>query len=162
LTVTLPAHVGVALLVFFLGSNGIWLAHRLFWDRQRQIFWYSTAGIVIGIGCLVFTGAAESVARWLWPLALDPVEAGRFQQHLPCNEPRLKGFMLIMAPVVLILVPVWLLKIRGHRGKEILATLVLAALIVLVYGSPLPEKLARSVFPEDTLKVPSHCAQVKR
>jgi hypothetical protein len=69
--------------------------------------------------------------------------------------------MLIMAPVVLILVPFWLLKMQHQQwGMRVLATLILAMCIAVLYGSPLPEKLARSLFPEDALKVPSHCAQV--
>jgi hypothetical protein len=161
--VILPAHYGVSLFALFFGINGIWLAHKLFWERQRQIFWFSAGAIVIGIGCLVPTGAADSIARWLWPLTLDPAAAEKFRRQLPCEEPRLKGLAVIMAPIVLILVPVWLLKMRRERrSMRILATLVLATCIALLYGSPLPERLARSVFPEDALKVPSHCTQVKR
>jgi hypothetical protein len=159
-TSTLPAHAGVAILVVALGGNGLWLAHKLFWDRQRRVFWYTAGTIVIGIGCLVLTGVAEGIARWLWPLALDPAEAQKFQRQLACDEPKLKGFMLIMAPVVVILVPVWLLKVRQRRSWEISATLLLALCISMLYASPLAEKLARAVFSEDALKVPSHCTQL--
>src|SRR5262245_51204474 len=70
----IPSSVGVLVFTLLFGGTGIALAHRLLWRRSPSLFWLASTLIVVGIGYVVVTGEAESLARRLWPVAFDPVK----------------------------------------------------------------------------------------
>jgi hypothetical protein len=72
-----PASLGAAGLVFFLGGNGIAMAHWLFWRRSQRLFWLSSTFIVFAMAGLVLTGTGEAIARSLWPAHFDSSDRGR-------------------------------------------------------------------------------------
>jgi hypothetical protein len=157
--VTPSPHFAVALLVFVLGGNALLLAHKVFWHRHRRIYWYTAGAIVIGIGGLIVTGAAEIVAPWIWPVPLDPAEADKFRRQVDCDMPRAFGTALVFMPIVLLLASAWLRTFDGRPVMSYLAILLFGVCCSLFYISPVSEKLARTVFSEETLKVPSHCME---
>jgi hypothetical protein len=155
--VNLPISLGVAMLALFLGVNGIWLAGRLFWHRQRSMFWLASSIILAGVAYLILTGLAEDVARGLWPVAFDPTKGKEYMLRAPCERLRGLGFMIIVAPIVLVLVPILLLSYRSRPRFVSLTTVLFGVSAFLLYVSPMSEKLARLILPEDMLRVPSHC-----
>jgi hypothetical protein len=56
------------MVALFFGRNGIALAHQLLWRRSPTLFWLASTLIVVGVGYIVATSAAESIARSLWPI----------------------------------------------------------------------------------------------
>jgi hypothetical protein len=70
--------------------------------------------------------------------------------------------MLIVGPVLALLAPVLVFKYWRSWLKILFGVFVFNLLYFLLYVSPIPEKLARLVFSEDTLKVPNHCRQTNQ
>lgn len=103
----LPISSGAVIFAFLFGGNGIALAHYFLWRRSQTLFWLASALILIGIGYLVATGAADSIARALWPMPFDATKMKDTAQRVACSEPRLLGFMVIawlMTPILLSIV----------------------------------------------------------
>ena len=48
------------------------LAWALLWRRQRPIFWFAAALILVGAGYLAATGAADEIAQRLIPDLVAP------------------------------------------------------------------------------------------
>jgi hypothetical protein len=143
----------VVMFVFCLGANAFWLVHKLFWHRHRRIFWCTVGVVVIGIGGLIITGADEIVSRVAWSLA----ENDKLGRQGACNTLKAFGTVLVIAPIILVLVTVWLPKLGGRSVMSYFAVLLVGVCSSLIYISPISEKLARAVFSEEALKVPSHC-----
>ena len=80
----------------FFGVNGVALAHRLLWRRSPALFWLTSTRIVIVVGYLIATGAAEVIVRFLWPVPFDPVKTKEFEHYAPCQTPRMLGLFLII------------------------------------------------------------------
>jgi hypothetical protein len=150
------------MVALFFGGIGIALARYLLWRRSPTLFWLASTLIVVGVGYIVATSAAESIARSLWPIPFDPVKTKEFELRAPCETPRLLGVMLIVGPVLALLAPVLVSKYWGSWGKILFGVCVFNLLYFLLHFSPVPEKLARLVFSEDTLKVPNHCRQTNQ
>jgi hypothetical protein len=151
----IPTSIGVAGFALFFGINGIALAHRLLWRRSPALFWLASASIVMVGGYLIGTGAAEDIVRFLWPVPFDPVKTKEFERHAPCQGPRILGLFLLMGPMM----PIILGAVLHYKIKHAWPTLVFSVCSLLLYISPLPEKLAHLALPEEVLKLPSHCAQ---
>jgi dipeptide/tripeptide permease len=54
------------------------LAWAVLWKRQRPIFWFALALILVGTGYLAATGATDDIANKLMPglTASEPAKAG--------------------------------------------------------------------------------------
>jgi hypothetical protein len=48
---------------FIIGVPALIVAYLGLWRRQRAVFWFAVALILLGIGYLVATGAAADIAR---------------------------------------------------------------------------------------------------
>jgi hypothetical protein len=60
-----------------LGVPLIVLAWAVLWRRQRPVFFFALALILVGVGYLAATGATDDIARWILPAgATVPVKAG--------------------------------------------------------------------------------------
>ena len=116
---------------------------------------------MVGVGYIVATGAAESIARSLWPVPFDAVKTKEFELRAPCTTPRLLGVMLVVGPLRAVLAPVLMIKYKSIWLK-ILFGVCVTLLYFLLHASPIPEKLARLVLSEDTLRVPEHCRQTNQ
>src|SRR5262245_10337503 len=97
-----PISFGVVGVILVFGVNGVAVAHRLLWRRSPTLFWLASTLIVVGLGYIVVTGAAENVARSLWPVPFDPVKTQEFNRHVSCEAPRLLATSLILTPVLLV------------------------------------------------------------
>jgi hypothetical protein len=151
----LPSYFGVVIFCFFFGVNGIWLAHRLLWRRAPALFWLASTVIVLSIGYLVSTGEAESIARSLWPMGLDEAKSKESQLRSACMEPKMLGTMLVVAPIMVVLVPLML-----KEKRTWLRALVNVCFVVLFFGvliSPIPEKLSSLALPDIVQRLPDHC-----
>jgi len=155
--VTLPISLGVAALALLLGVNGVWLAGRLFWHRQRSTFWLASSTILGCVAYLVMTGMAEDIARRLWPVAFDPVKGREIILRDQCEQPRSLGVMVMVAPIAVVIGSVLLLKYRDRPVLVSITVALFSAFTLLLFASPIPEKLARLALPEHVLRVPSHC-----
>lgn len=51
----------------FLALPALAAAWLMLWRKHRPVFWLAAALILVGVGYLVATGAAEDVARKLAP-----------------------------------------------------------------------------------------------
>jgi drug/metabolite transporter (DMT)-like permease len=66
----IPAKVAGAVI---LGVPLIVLAWAVLWRRQRPVFWFALALILVGLGYLMATGATDDIARSVVPAsALQP------------------------------------------------------------------------------------------
>jgi hypothetical protein len=148
----IPTSIGIAGFALFFGVNGVALAHHLLWRRSPALFWLASSLIVLVICYLVGTGAAEDIVRFLWPVPFDPIKTKEIELRTPCEVPRMLGFFLIVGPIMPIVV---LLHFKTTRSWP---TFLFSACALLLFVSPLPEKLARLALPEEVLKRPSHCA----
>ena len=59
----------------FVGIPLIVLAWAVLWRRERAVFWFALALILVAIGYLMATGATEDIARRLIPQISDPPPA---------------------------------------------------------------------------------------
>jgi hypothetical protein len=50
-----------------LGIPLILVAYVVLWRRQRAVFWFAIALILVGLGYLMATGATDDIARSLMP-----------------------------------------------------------------------------------------------
>ena len=128
-----------------------------FGDGLAPSFGFTSTLIAISVAYLVLSEAAEHIARWLWPIPFDPFKTKEYELRASCEIPRVLGFFLIAGPILPVLVPVLLFKIRKSWPR-----FVSGVCLVLLFLSPIPEKLAHLVFPADMLKVPSHCKTSSR
>ena len=55
-----------------LAIPAIIMAWAVLWRRRRPVFWLACALIVVGVGYLTATGAAEDIARRLVPQLSSP------------------------------------------------------------------------------------------
>jgi dipeptide/tripeptide permease len=55
-----------------LGLPLLILAWALFWRRNRAVFWFALALIVVGTGYLMTTGATDDIANRLIPQISNP------------------------------------------------------------------------------------------
>jgi dipeptide/tripeptide permease len=60
----IPAKIAGAVI---LGIPLILVAYAGLWRRQRPIFWFALALIVVGLGYLTATGATDDIARSIMP-----------------------------------------------------------------------------------------------
>ena len=60
----IPAKLAGALV---LGVPLIVLAWAALWRRQRPVFWFALALILVGLGYLMATGATDDIARGIVP-----------------------------------------------------------------------------------------------
>jgi hypothetical protein len=158
----MPVSVGIAMLAVFLGVNGIAVAYALFWRRSRALFWLSSTLVVVGIAYLIFADAAETIVRSSWPIPFDDSARGRELRLLvECQKPRQLGIVLIFAPIVVVLAPVLVFKIRNH-WIGILFAGALGVLFYLLYPSPIPGALAGLVFSDEVLSGPDHCRPTRQ
>jgi hypothetical protein len=146
------------MLAVFLGGNGIAVAHRLLWRRSPTLFWLASMLIVIGVGYIVATGLAESIARSLWPVPFDEVKTQEFKLRAVCQVPRQLGAGVVLGPVVFVLAPLVMFK-KMRTWLRILSNLLFGVCFILFYISPIPEKVAGLIYPEDALRVPDHCSR---
>lgn len=58
-----------ALLLALPALAAAWI---MLWRKQRQVFFFAAALILVGVGYLVATGAAEDVARKMAPALAGP------------------------------------------------------------------------------------------
>ena len=65
----IPAHLAGAAI---LAIPAIIMAWAVLWRRQRPVFWFAVALIVVGVGYLTATGATEDIARRLVPQLSNP------------------------------------------------------------------------------------------
>ena len=65
----IPAHLAGAAI---LAIPAIIMAWAVLWRRQRPVFWFAVALIVVGVGYLTATGATEDIARHLVPQLSNP------------------------------------------------------------------------------------------
>lgn len=59
--ITTNALLGTSLAVI----AGVVIARLLFWQRQRPVFWFVCALVLVGAGYLLATGAAEDIGGGL-------------------------------------------------------------------------------------------------
>ena len=52
---------------FILGVPALLIAYFALWRRQRAVFFFAVALILVGVGYLVATGAAADIARLVMP-----------------------------------------------------------------------------------------------
>jgi len=57
--------------VLILGIPLLALAWLLLWQRQRQVFFFALALILVGLGYLAATGATDDIAHAVLGTALD-------------------------------------------------------------------------------------------
>ena len=60
----IPATLAGAII---LGVPLVVLAWALLWRRLRPVFWFTLAAILVGLGYLMATGAADDIARSALP-----------------------------------------------------------------------------------------------
>jgi hypothetical protein len=75
----IPAKIAGAVI---LGIPLILVAYAVLWRRQRPVFWFALALILMGLGYLMTTGATDDIARSIVPSpVLEPVRvpAGQFK-----------------------------------------------------------------------------------
>jgi hypothetical protein len=53
-----------------IGIPALTIAFFALWRRQRAVFWFSVALILVGVGYLVATGAAADIARLILPAGI--------------------------------------------------------------------------------------------
>jgi hypothetical protein len=148
------------MVVFLVGGVSLMVAYNLLWRRSLALFWLAVALIATGLVYIVATGTHLNIASFLWPIAFDEVRGPEMTLRLLCEGPRQWMSALILVPVMLALSP-WLFKVVFKEKRTWPALLVSAGItlcFVLIYISPIPDKLAPLVLPEDKLKLHSHCA----
>jgi dipeptide/tripeptide permease len=47
-------------------------AWAILWRRNRPVFWFAAALILVALGYLMATGATDDIARWLIPQISSP------------------------------------------------------------------------------------------
>jgi hypothetical protein len=147
------------------GVNRVALARYLLWRRWPALFWLISMLIVVVLAYLIGTGASENIAYSLWPRVFDPIQRKELGLRAQCERPRMLGLWLIFMPPLLSVVVYKIYRfglvgaLQSHRHRD---AIVLVVCSVLLYVSPIPEKLARLVFPEEMLKVPGHCTSSGR
>jgi hypothetical protein len=52
---------------FIIGIPALVIAYVALWNRQRSVFYFAVALILVGVGYLVATGAAADIARLVLP-----------------------------------------------------------------------------------------------
>ena len=52
---------------FILGVPALLIAYFALWNRQRAVFFFAVALILVGVGYLVTTGAAADIGRLVLP-----------------------------------------------------------------------------------------------
>jgi hypothetical protein len=52
---------------FILGVPALLIAYFALWNRQRAVFFFAVALILVGVGYLVATGAAADIGRLVLP-----------------------------------------------------------------------------------------------
>lgn len=52
---------------FIIGIPALLVAYFALWNRQRAVFYFAVALILVGVGYLVATGAAADIARLVLP-----------------------------------------------------------------------------------------------
>jgi uncharacterized membrane protein len=57
-----------------VGIPALLIAYLAQWRRQRPVFWFALALIVVGVGYLAATGATADIANFLLDEAPMPVE----------------------------------------------------------------------------------------
>jgi dipeptide/tripeptide permease len=60
----IPAKIAGAII---LGVPLTLVAYAALWRRQRPVFWFALALILVGLGYLMATGAADDIARSIVP-----------------------------------------------------------------------------------------------
>jgi dipeptide/tripeptide permease len=66
----IPANIAGAVI---LGVPLVLVAYAALWRRQRAVFWFAMALILVGLGYLMVTGATDGIARSIVPApALQP------------------------------------------------------------------------------------------
>jgi hypothetical protein len=60
----IPAKLAGAVI---LGGPLIGVAYAALWRRQRPVFWFAVAPILVGLGYLTATGATDDIARSIMP-----------------------------------------------------------------------------------------------
>ena len=60
----IPAKLAGAVI---LGVPLILVAYAALWRRQRPVFWFAVALILVGLGYLMATGATDDIARSIVP-----------------------------------------------------------------------------------------------
>jgi hypothetical protein len=126
------------------------IAGALFWRSLRPIFWFSVALVVVGAAYLVATGAAEDVARILWP-TLDPAKRRKLEVDISRNFDTMLGAMLIMLPFGAALG--WA---SWRRGSVPLGwSMLFFVFVVFLHMTPFSARLAKAVFPDDVLQAPA-------
>jgi hypothetical protein len=60
----IPAKIAGAII---LGIPLVLVAYGALWRRQRPVFWFALALIVVGLGYLMATGATDDIARSILP-----------------------------------------------------------------------------------------------
>src|SRR5262249_27413290 len=89
---------------------------------------------------------SENIAQSLGPGELDPIQRKEFGLRAACETPRMLGLWLIFMPLLLsvLLYKIYRFGLAGalqsHRLRD---AIVLGVCFVLLYVSPIPEKLAR-------------------
>ncbi|HZO46336.1 MAG TPA: hypothetical protein VFB68_10615 [Xanthobacteraceae bacterium] len=151
-----PSHFGVVFFCLFFGVNGIWLAYRFLWHRKPALFWLASGVIVLTIGYLVVTEAAEGIARSLWPVEFDPVRSKEILKRSACVEPRLLATIIAVAPIMMPVALFVLFVLKEKRVWLIIPiNLCLAVLFIGVFVSPIPERVGPLVGLDKAL--PAHC-----
>lgn len=143
----------------------IWIAAVLLARLPRPLFWFACALIAVGVGYLLATGAAEDIARTVRQFMSGYIdkEFARTRAGL-CRGEHIVGLStsLILAPIF---VPVALIVWFKYRHRPALLLLVgplCGVCFLALAATPIPEKLARSVLPEQALEIPSHCEQTRQ
>ena len=60
----IPAKIAGAVI---LGVPLVLVAYAALWRRQRPVFWFALALILVGLGYLMVTGATDDIARSIVP-----------------------------------------------------------------------------------------------
>ncbi len=66
---TIPADVFGALVI---ALPILIVALLAFWRRQKPVFFFVLATLIVGLGYLMVTGATTDVAKSVWPAVYDP------------------------------------------------------------------------------------------
>lgn len=150
-----PASLMGAFLVIGVGAS---IAGALLWRNQRPVYWFALALILVGTGYLMATGATEDIARSVWPAAFNPGQRREIESLWRRDHEKWLGALLLIAPFWAALAWVsW-----RRRAVPLIPAVLLVALQIFLFASPMSARFARLVLPDHILNAPAEQTKARQ